>query len=1062
MRVKFLYKTTVLVAVSFCLSLGAYAQYSSKEELKEAADKMFEEKNYTGSLKLFSQLLSTYPKDPNYNYKYGACVLFGERNKDEALRYLKFAASKPGVDPIAFYFLGKGYHHEYEFSKALDSYNKFKQKASSKEQKQYSVDREIEMCQNGEKLLKSMADIGVLSKKDIKESDFFRSYKLDGIGGKIIVKPEQFKTKLDKKNKEKSIVYLGQAKDMIIFSSYGKDGANGKDIYKAVKKSNGDWGEAVPFSKNINSQYDEDYPFLHPDGKTLYFSSKGYTSMGGYDVFKSKFNEVTKEWSAPQNLDFPINTPDDDILYISDIENKLAYFASSRASKQGELTVYNVTVESVPFVHSVIYGFFIAEANPDMKDATITVRAVDKDRKYGVHTTKSETGEYLLMFPTNGGKFKILVETSANAPVHSAIIDIPPLDGFRALKQELRLVGEGDEEKLVVKNLFDESDEFSIDNPLVVQNILKEKAKMKVNTSKAKLDSISAIQKEEEIAAGNNLQNSLGNALANGANKSAYKEFSDEELSEKTNETASKIISQTEVSRAKAISAYKIAEDKSAEAKLLIAESDQLLSESESAVSESEKRKKLELAERKKMEAAKLVNEASGALTIAKTLDNEVVERSSDLAKVQVLQSSINSKLESKERVLAETELIKLDAIAEATYHNESALDTELKITSEKFSTEEKRYSNLNENVVDLQDREIELTASVKTLQEKKNLTKKKKEIEALDSQINTLEIDIEDTQYDLELARKKVAKAKQPYLKTKNEVAITKSVIAMLNGDEQNEEEVTEPQKINLENDLAYFEKKGLVGLFPDEDETPVLAEVDNSYNISEHKEEYEIIDEHGEIIDYNKNYTAQLANNTENVTDSEVKKKTSIEIYESWINDIDDEIKIRKAQLAVEENVTEKERFENKITELEALKVENSKAIIAYDLITEESLQGSSEELAVEEEKESVVDPEVTTEEEVAAVIEEEAVVEEEEAVLEEEESITYKTKYEEDLAKFSGEDTYESSTLKAAIHENWAKDIEAEIAEKRADLEITNGSEKKAVENEIAILENNLLEQ
>ncbi|MGB0882320.1 MAG: hypothetical protein ACPGSO_05165, partial [Vicingaceae bacterium] len=461
MRVNFLYKTILILAAFFCLLGNSYAQYNSEEELKLAADKMFEEKNYTGSLKLYSQLLSTYPKDPNYNYKYGACVLFGEREKDEALRYLKFAASKTNVDPIAFYFLGKGYHHEYEFAKAIESYNKFKEKASSKEQKEYSVDREIEMCKNGESLLKSMADIGVLSRKEIKESDFFRSYKLNGIGGKIIPKPEEFKTKLDKKKNEKSIVYLGQAKDMIIFSSYGKDGSNGKDIYKSVKKANGDWGEARLFSNKINSEHDEDYPYLHPDGKTLYFSSKGFSSMGGYDVFKSTFNEHTQEWSAPKNLDFPINTPDDDILYISDKDNKLAYFASSRSSKQGELSVYNVSVKSVPFLHSVIYGVFIAEANPDMKNATITVRAVDKDRKYGVHNTKSESGEYLLMFPTNGGKFKILVETTEDAPVHSAVIEIPPLESFRALKQELRLVGEGDDEKLVVKNLFDESDEFS-------------------------------------------------------------------------------------------------------------------------------------------------------------------------------------------------------------------------------------------------------------------------------------------------------------------------------------------------------------------------------------------------------------------------------------------------------------------------------------------------------------------------------------------------------------------------------------------------------------------------
>ena len=91
-----------------CFSLNTYAQYSSKEELKEVANKMFAEEEYAGSLKLFSQLLSTYPKDPNYNYKYGACVLFGARDKDDALRYLKFAVNQSNVDPVAFYFLGKG------------------------------------------------------------------------------------------------------------------------------------------------------------------------------------------------------------------------------------------------------------------------------------------------------------------------------------------------------------------------------------------------------------------------------------------------------------------------------------------------------------------------------------------------------------------------------------------------------------------------------------------------------------------------------------------------------------------------------------------------------------------------------------------------------------------------------------------------------------------------------------------------------------------------------------------------------------------------------------------
>ncbi|PJA10000.1 MAG: hypothetical protein COX70_00120, partial [Flavobacteriales bacterium CG_4_10_14_0_2_um_filter_32_8] len=109
------------------------AQYSSEEELKTAANTMFNEKNYVAALPLFSQLLSLYPKDLNYNYKYGACILYGSRDKEDAVKYLKFAVTKPTVDPLAFYFLAKAYHHNYQFAPALVNYNKFKEKATPKE-----------------------------------------------------------------------------------------------------------------------------------------------------------------------------------------------------------------------------------------------------------------------------------------------------------------------------------------------------------------------------------------------------------------------------------------------------------------------------------------------------------------------------------------------------------------------------------------------------------------------------------------------------------------------------------------------------------------------------------------------------------------------------------------------------------------------------------------------------------------------------------------------------------------------------------------------------------------
>src|SRR5207249_175528 len=92
----------------------------------------------------------------------------------------------------------------------------------------------------------------------------------------------------------------------------------------------------------INTEYDEDYPFLHPNGRVLYFCSKGHNSMGGYDIFKSIHDEETNTWSEPVNLDFPINTPDDDILYVTNEDETKAYFSSARASIAGKIAVYHI------------------------------------------------------------------------------------------------------------------------------------------------------------------------------------------------------------------------------------------------------------------------------------------------------------------------------------------------------------------------------------------------------------------------------------------------------------------------------------------------------------------------------------------------------------------------------------------------------------------------------------------------------------------------------------------------------------------------------------------------
>ena len=132
--------------------------------------------------------------------------------------------------------------------------------------------------------------------------------------------------------------------DTIYFSSDRSGGYGGLDIYYVTKNSLGQWSEPQNIGENINTKYDDNYPNISSDGKTLYFSSKGHESIGDYDLFKSSFNDDTKQWSTPFNLGYPINTPFDNktISIVYKDNKKYAYIAANRKEGFGNLDIYRI------------------------------------------------------------------------------------------------------------------------------------------------------------------------------------------------------------------------------------------------------------------------------------------------------------------------------------------------------------------------------------------------------------------------------------------------------------------------------------------------------------------------------------------------------------------------------------------------------------------------------------------------------------------------------------------------------------------------------------------------
>tara|TARA_B100000508_G_scaffold140473_1_gene141617 strand:+ start:16 stop:5775 length:5760 start_codon:yes stop_codon:yes gene_type:complete len=230
--------------------------------------------------------------------------------------------------------------------------------------------------------------------------------------------------------------------------------------------------------KPINTKFDEDYPFMHPDGNALYFASKGHNSLGGYDIFVSRL-DAQGNWTAPKNLDFAINTPADDYLFITDMSGETAYFTSNRETPAGEVSVYRINMERVPLDFAFVYGTFNSN---ETKKAHIKVVDAETEDVIGEYDT-DENGKYKIKLP-NQGKFNFIVDYENSTVAHSGLVEIQERDAFKPLKQTMEVLNQGaEDEKLVIKNLVDEEVEEDVE---LTAEYLKSKAKLKVNKDKFK------------------------------------------------------------------------------------------------------------------------------------------------------------------------------------------------------------------------------------------------------------------------------------------------------------------------------------------------------------------------------------------------------------------------------------------------------------------------------------------------------------------------------------------------------------------------------------------------
>ncbi len=299
---------------------------NSYSQTLEEAKKLYLDGKYTEALPAFEKALKGSPKNPSYNQWVGNCLL-ETGNLEESEKYLKFAASKNIQE--AFNSLGKLYFQTYRFDEAVESYEGLI--ALLKKKKEEIIDEDIQqklsIAKRAARMLSRCENIQIIDSLIVDKNNFLSGYPLSEEAGSLRVVPEM----------GGATVYENQLKDK---RYYGKQAGNKHFRLYSQSEFQGKWSDEKAMELPVDTSANDNYPYVLADGVTVYFASTGRESIGGYDLYTTRYNMNTDSYLAPEQMGMPFNSTYNDYMLVVDEFNGVGYFATDRFQEPGKVVIY--------------------------------------------------------------------------------------------------------------------------------------------------------------------------------------------------------------------------------------------------------------------------------------------------------------------------------------------------------------------------------------------------------------------------------------------------------------------------------------------------------------------------------------------------------------------------------------------------------------------------------------------------------------------------------------------------------------------------------------------------